>query len=214
MASNGCHFLRLFLDKFSIGSKIKALFYIYKIIINFKLKIMANVGNYDISQAEIVGLEVSKVPLPKSIRMYEDTPLFSYKLFLKYKGRFGRSGKKKTRQLNGRCVLALKTLIKNDEGLVLVQGAIKFKSYCSALEKKINFVPKTKIQCTELFRYIEAYIAKEGQLGEDFFEPNIFGSITNSLFTCKLEPVPMVCGYNKDGTLDKVSVDMSLFKHT
>ena len=169
-------------------------------------------GNYEVSQAEIVGMEVSEIPIPKAIEMYESKPLFSYKVFFKYQGRCGRTGREKTRKLKGHCMLTLKTQILNDEDLVLVQGEIGVERYESCFEKRINFVPKEKINCEELYRLIEEFIDQDGHLGNDFFDPDIYGTIQRSLFTCRREVVPMICGYNADGTLDRVSVNMSLFK--
>ena len=167
---------------------------------------MANI--YVMSQLETIGLIYKQIPMPKSISPYEDRPLSSYQLIVKYKWKRRNSCRK---VFSGCCMLTLKTAIKHDDELVLVQGNITVVSCPSTVIPLINFVPKEKISSPALEYLVGEYLGTDG-LRDEFFDRECMEKIENELFTCNREIVPMVYGYNEDGTLDKVWVNMNLFK--
>lgn len=163
---------------------------------------------YQLTQLEIVGMEVKQVPFLKRLSAYESNPLQFYRLIVKYQGKRADNRRK---PFSGQCMVILRTVIKNHGGLVLVQGCITIHSCPSNLLAKINYVPKQEIDCPMLNDFITCYIGKNG-LWNRFFNPKLYGTIKNPLFTCQRVAVPMINGYNRDGKLDRVSVDMDLFE--
>ncbi|MBP5352156.1 MAG: hypothetical protein J6Y91_00120 [Alphaproteobacteria bacterium] len=163
--------------------------------------------DYQISDVEILGMEMQQVPIPKKLQPYEEQPFKTYRLLIRY-----HSKSQHHRECVGRCILVLKTQLKDDGGLFLVQGNILFKPYCHRERPSFNFVPKTRIFCSVLNSFLQDFVTAGRSLGEKFFRPEVFGAIKSKLFSCNLETVPMIYGYNNDGTLDKVAVNMQLFK--
>lgn len=85
------------------------------------------------------------------------------------------------------------------------------RSYSKDKAYNINFVPKQKLLCPELEQLIAEYISHSG-ISNWYFDDVMLYLIKNSLFSCNREEVPLVYGYNSDGLLDRVKVDMSLFQ--
>ena len=170
---------------------------------------MKDVSNYHISDVEVLGMEFKKIPIPLRLIRYAEHPLSSYRLSLKYRWHHLRSPRT---EFTGKCMLLLKTLLKNDDDLVIVQGHISIHGAPFYLQRLLNFVPKQKLTPPDLNSFVADYVARPHSLGDNFFKPEIFGTIKTSLFTCNRSIVPMIHGFNADDTLDKVSVDMNLFK--
>ena len=194
------------IEKFCILKQITDYLNILKITIMDK-----DFKRAQISEVEIFGVETKQNPMPQWLRLYEDRPLWLYRLFLKYRGSYRRDPRCKVRPLDGRCMLTLSTHVKKDDELVLVQGHISVDSYSQSKASGINFVPKQKIFCSSLEGLIADYIGHSG-LYDWFFDREMIDVIKNPLFTCNRKEIPLIRGYNRDGLLDKVSVDMSLFE--
>lgn len=163
--------------------------------------------DYKITDLQILGMEAGKIPFPKWLHRYEDKPLFTYRVFMKYQGHHSIYRKK---VFSGRCALILKTSVNNREGLATLNGNIFLKRYSLLDLPSSNFVPKQKIECQQLNDYVASFIASGWGLGSEFFNYDTFGNIENELFSCRLEEIPLV-NINTD-TLDMVSVNMDLFK--
>ena len=166
---------------------------------------------YQISQVEIFGMEVRQISMPYWLRRYENHPLHFYRLFLRYQGNYLPRLGYKPRKLSGHCALTLKTEVKRYDDLVTVQGHINIRSYAWYDVRDINFEPEQNIECPLFRSFVADYVNHRG-IGDSFFAPEIFGKIKSALFTCHRAEIPLICGYNTDGTLDKVSVEMKLFK--
>ena len=165
-----------------------------------------------ISTVEVLGVKATQISMPQWLRKYEDRPLWSYKIFLKYKGAYSRGPKRKKKTLSGRCILTLSTKINRYGELVMVQGCASLKGYSKSEASTINFKPKQKIVCPGNLKNIVAdYIGSSGLYTRYFDEADLY-IIQNPLFSCNRKEVSLVYGYNKDGLLDQVSVDMSLFE--
>lgn len=172
---------------------------------------MTDFSRTQISEVEILGVETKQIPMPRWLRIYEDTPLWLYRMFIKYKGERHRGPQSKPRMLDGHCILTLRTRVKKDDDLVMVQGLIHIDGYTQAKANGINFVPKQKIECPILERLVCDYIGNNG-LSDWYFEKRMLYNISSQLFSCNRREIPLVRGYDRNGLLDKVSVDMSLFQ--
>ena len=151
---------------------------------------------------------VEKLPVPKWLRPYDDRPLTSYKIFMKYHGHHCKHPK---RLCSGHCALILRTYAVSYDGIATVQGCISLQNYSASELELANYVPKNEIKCQMLTYLVSHYIASGG-LYRTFFEDNMLTNIKNQLFSANIELVSVINGYNKDDTLDKVSVNMDLFK--
>ena len=162
-----------------------------------------------LADVEVLGLEVKKIPIPKKLLKYEDQPLSSYKVYLKYRWQHKKYPNK---LITGRCMLVLKTQFKYSGDLVIVQGQITIKSAPARLPSTVNYKPKKKLDGIDLSSFVIDYLSAQRCLSNEALSVSVLGQIKNSLITCNFSEHSMVDGYNSDGTLDQVSVEMSLFE--
>ena len=164
-----------------------------------------------ISKVEIFGLEAKQIEVPKWLKDYDSTPLWSYNIFLKYEGKYC-SGPRCNRRLSiDRCILSLRTNIKRYADLAVIKGRICLKNHSENKVSDINFVPKQELLCPQLELLISEY-AGRNSLSDWVFDDALLSLSKNSVFSCNRDEVPLIEAYNRDNLLDRISVDMNLFQ--
>lgn len=151
-------------------------------------------------------LEIVAKPMPKNLLRYEDRPLNVYNILVSYKCPMRKRKVHRLISLKTHCYCTA-------GGLYVVYGSVELKDFERMhLKHHFDYISKEKIISTELAQLFREAIVGEYIPDKYLLKKDVYGTISNSIFQCCCQTVPMIWGYNNKGTLDRVSVNMDLFK--